>query len=289
MAKNSKGNASKFRFIDAQAFYNLYVSHEHHLIDLRPEADFQLLHLAEAANLPRGAAVHAFIASNREELHNGFNDRKGIVILCAESPLNTEAFAGDPFLQQVRQYYETAHPLSHSVCCLAECGIDAFMQARPYLTEQDGSQASGHWYPNQVLPRLYVGSSMVAEDLTVLKQLGICHVVNCAAELRNHFTAEGVRYCNVPVHDESLDTEAAALVSTLEDVCEFVAEAHSRGGSVLVHCQRGKSRSGAVLIGYLMLSKGMEYRSAYQHVKQCRECIEPNPAFVAALQTLQSR
>lgn len=58
---------------------------------------------------------------------------------------------------------------------------------------------------------------------------------------------------------------------------------HRRGG-VLVHCNAGVSRSGAVAIGWLMHHYGWGYDRAASHAKSKRKCIFPNSNFIEQLQ-----
>ena len=55
------------------------------------------------------------------------------------------------------------------------------------------------------------------------------------------------------------------------------------GGRVLVHCVGGVSRSASVCIAYLMRSKRMSLREAYDYVKGKRSCIAPNINFMGQL------
>lgn len=50
-------------------------------------------------------------------------------------------------------------------------------------------------------------------------------------------------------------------------VQSWIDAALSAGGAVLVHCHEGKSRSVALLLAYLMISKGHTLKSAMHHIK----------------------
>ena len=62
-----------------------------------------------------------------------------------------------------------------------------------------------------------------------------------------------------------------------------------RGGSVLIHCQMGISRSATVAIAYLMKYHSFSRDAAYQYVKERRPLINPNPGFWSQLQLFQAR
>ena len=48
---------------------------------------------------------------------------------------------------------------------------------------------------------------------------------------------------------------------------------------VYLHCFAGISRSSTIAIAYLMNTKKMNYKNAYELVKSKREAIEPNKGF----------
>lgn len=54
-------------------------------------------------------------------------------------------------------------------------------------------------------------------------------------------------------------------------------------GSVLVHCQRGVSRSTTCVMFYLMSKRGMSFDNALKLVKGRRPCAGPIPAFLDQL------
>ena len=54
-------------------------------------------------------------------------------------------------------------------------------------------------------------------------------------------------------------------------------------GSVLVHCQRGISRSSTAVLFYLMSKVGMTLKNALELCRTKRPCVEPIPAFLDQL------
>lgn len=53
---------------------------------------------------------------------------------------------------------------------------------------------------------------------------------------------------------------------------------------VLVHCYAGVSRSPALVIAYLMATKGWGLEEAYDFVKERRRIIKPNRSFINQLE-----
>eukprot|EP00331_Platyophrya_macrostoma_P012373 CAMPEP_0176429172 /NCGR_PEP_ID=MMETSP0127-20121128/13566_1 /TAXON_ID=938130 /ORGANISM="Platyophrya macrostoma, Strain WH" /LENGTH=281 /DNA_ID=CAMNT_0017810953 /DNA_START=16 /DNA_END=859 /DNA_ORIENTATION=- len=70
----------------------------------------------------------------------------------------------------------------------------------------------------------------------------------------------------------------------------FIHEALKRNSGVLVHCRVGVSRSAAFVLAYLIengqnpnFQNPMSYDSAFEHVRNIRETINPNMGFAAQL------
>ena len=79
------------------------------------------------------------------------------------------------------------------------------------------------------------------------------------------------------------DSQDQSLLPYLDDLVDFVCQAVSSGGKVVVHCLAGVSRSASVVIAYLVRERGMSLKKAHDHVIARRDVIRPNPGFWAAL------
>lgn len=81
------------------------------------------------------------------------------------------------------------------------------------------------------------------------------------------------------------------IITHFSSSVEFIREGLKSGG-VVVHCAAGISRSSSMCIAYvpqfvaamlmtagryLMAERGLSFDDAYQTVKLCRPCIDPNP------------
>uniref|UniRef100_A0A6B2LTR9 Protein-tyrosine-phosphatase n=1 Tax=Arcella intermedia TaxID=1963864 RepID=A0A6B2LTR9_9EUKA len=60
-----------------------------------------------------------------------------------------------------------------------------------------------------------------------------------------------------------------------------------KGHNVVIHCAQGKSRSGSVLIAYLMAKRRMTYDEALAFGKARRNILEPNEGFTKQLRTFE--
>lgn len=86
-------------------------------------------------------------------------------------------------------------------------------------------------------------------------------------------------YKRIPVYDASTSN----LLTYAPEIVSFISKGLNYG-SVLVHCQKGVSRSATAVLFYLMFVQGMELDSAVELVQRRRQCINPIPAFMKQLQ-----
>ena len=143
-----------------------------------------------------------------------------------------------------------------------------------------------------VRPRLLLGDAQGAASATLLTEAGVTHVLNAAAFVcANVFEEEGTppaleRTAAPRLLYRSLwlqDSPAEDLLCVLYDGLDFIREALAGGGTVLVHCSAGVSRSAALLCGYLMWSERLSFDAAFEAVKAARAVASPNIGFSCQL------
>lgn len=83
------------------------------------------------------------------------------------------------------------------------------------------------------------------------------------------------------------DNNDADISAHIEPAQKFIDQSLEMGDAVLVHCMAGISRSATIVIGYLMISKGISLSAAFAHVKSARPCINPNDGFLRTLEELE--
>ncbi|XP_014097146.3 dual specificity protein phosphatase 19 [Bactrocera oleae] len=81
--------------------------------------------------------------------------------------------------------------------------------------------------------------------------------------------------------------ETVLLERVIPAANQFINDAESSRGRVLVHCNAGVSRAASIVIAYLILVRGMLFDDAYALVKSKRECIQPNVGFIKQLKKLK--
>ncbi|KAF8944210.1 hypothetical protein BGZ47_004541 [Haplosporangium gracile] len=140
---------------------------------------------------------------------------------------------------------------------------------------------------SMILPDfLFLGGELVEEEqMAELEQLGIKRVLNVAVNCDDdlwiqRFGRSG--YLKVGLRDH-VDQD---LQDGLNEAIKFIA---SSKAPIYVHCQAGKSRSVATVIGYLIQEHQWPLKRAYDHVVERRRCMSPNIGFVSQLILLEKR
>lgn len=140
---------------------------------------------------------------------------------------------------------------------------------------------------NLVWPGLYIGDESVARDKPALSSLGITHIVNAAAGRHRINTGQQfysdmeITYFGV----EAADHPEFNLDPYFRPSAEFIDSALKETGKVFVHCAMGVSRSGALVLSYLMITQGLSLVEAVTAVRLNRD-IGPNSGFLEQLRQL---
>ena len=132
-------------------------------------------------------------------------------------------------------------------------------------------------------PGVYVGPYLYAKSRGWLRRHAITHVINVTASAPCPFAAEGIVYLRIAIED----SPDAPIAEHFAAALAFVRTARSAGGSTLIHCQMGKSRSVTVAAAILMQAAGIGWREALRRVRSARPRAAPNPGFLRALRRLE--
>lgn len=167
---------------------------------------------------------------------------------------------------------------------LAEHCSRVYTVRRSALVETHGFLFVSDWaslpsYPNEIVPgKLYLGSASCANERAIA-DLRITHVVS-VVERRFVAPAGEQLLCQIP------DEDSADLTPVLRQALPFIDGALAGGGRVLVHCERGASRSVSVVCAHLMRASGgtLALADALDAVRAQRPCAQPNAGFLAQLE-----
>lgn len=124
--------------------------------------------------------------------------------------------------------------------------------------------------------QIFLGNLSAALCLEIRKKLGITHVVSICPE----YPSTGPNHLTISVDDSEYEN----LLIHLPEACHFIQQALDEGGSVLVHCVMGISRSTTVVAAYLMKTRKMCRSSAIGFIKERRPQIHPNYGFIKQLE-----
>eukprot|EP01090_Pellita_catalonica_P013834 TRINITY_DN336_c0_g1_i1.p1 TRINITY_DN336_c0_g1~~TRINITY_DN336_c0_g1_i1.p1 ORF type:complete len:647 (-),score=97.32 TRINITY_DN336_c0_g1_i1:1678-3435(-) len=134
-------------------------------------------------------------------------------------------------------------------------------------------------YNPEIIQRIFCGGKSLAQDSTFLFEQGISRVLNVTTNVKNYHEGEIITYCRIPVDDSLDDVISEHFAKSID----FIERGLTNGtGSVLVHCNEGRSRAPTVLIAYL-ISKGMMLKDAYELMVSKIPRLNINQAFLRQL------
>lgn len=84
------------------------------------------------------------------------------------------------------------------------------------------------------------------------------------------------------------DSNSADLLKVLPEICNFI-NSQLEKGNVLVHCLRGKNRSCAVVVGYLIKKYNLPYEEALEIVRKSRPFCEISENFARQLSSIRRK
>jgi dual specificity phosphatase 12 len=100
---------------------------------------------------------------------------------------------------------------------------------------------------NKILDGVYLGNYVSASKKYLLERYGITHILTVGSNLKPKFA---LQYTYKII--EEFDVPTANLRQHWDTCHEFIDSALAEGGTVLVHCYAGVSRSASTLIAYMM-------------------------------------
>lgn len=144
---------------------------------------------------------------------------------------------------------------------------------------------------DEVYPHIYLGDCDAAMNKQYLQRSGITHVLNAAANVKigpapvktgqEFYKDTSIVYQGLDL----IDLPFANVTKHFETAADFIDGALNSGGTVLVHCRQGRSRSASVLAAFFMTRRGYTAARAITQLKRCRD-IRPNNGFLTQLAAL---
>ncbi|CAH2321682.1 dual specificity phosphatase 13-like [Pelobates cultripes] len=127
-----------------------------------------------------------------------------------------------------------------------------------------------------------------ARDKSVLRELGITHILNAASgKYRINTGPEFYKDLHIDYYGVEADDDANFDLSVyFHPAAQFIRTGlQSNKGKVLVHCAMGISRAASIVLAFLMISEGLTLVDALRTVGEHRD-IFPNHGFLEQLRQL---
>jgi predicted protein tyrosine phosphatase len=127
---------------------------------------------------------------------------------------------------------------------------------------------------------VYLGSDVVAQNLALLQENGITHVINCAADYSaDYHLDKGIKYLSLHLKDHVREN----IESCFYDAIDFINDAQQSGGRVYVHCVQGISRSTTIILSYMIFRQKTSLDDGLKFIRERRQIANPNMNFMAQL------
>lgn len=136
---------------------------------------------------------------------------------------------------------------------------------------------------NRVMDNLYIGNMIAARSKDILKAYNIKHIIQVSNDFQPPY-ADTYHYLWINVPDD-LNTN---LYEFFDGTYNFIEKYLKKYEPVLIHCAAGVSRSGTILIAYLMKKFAISYKDALEMARYVRPCINPNESFVHQLKIYEN-
>ncbi|RNF08842.1 dual-specificity protein phosphatase [Trypanosoma rangeli] len=147
--------------------------------------------------------------------------------------------------------------------------------------------------PTKILDFIFIGGVRDATNAEFLRRENVVTILNVSRE--EYWSVDRGIVIHPFVVDDTSDANIQQFFRSTYMLLEQTRKAYydaSKGGTgvgprVLVHCQRGKSRSATIVLAYLIRRNGWTVAEALQYVTRRRPSVEPNLGFIDALRAYQ--
>ncbi|EAW10173.1 dual specificity phosphatase YVH1 [Aspergillus clavatus NRRL 1] len=128
---------------------------------------------------------------------------------------------------------------------------------------------------------IYIGGILAVKNKAALSRTNVTHIVSVLRLNQPDETFAGYQHHCI----DADDVEDENLLEHFPAAIKFIQAGLDAGGSVLVHCAMGKSRSATICIAYLLHRQrsGLNVQSALALIRQGRPLCEPNDGFMEQL------
>ncbi|KAF7959381.1 hypothetical protein EAE96_001001 [Botrytis aclada] len=133
---------------------------------------------------------------------------------------------------------------------------------------------------DEILPNLWIGDILSTYNISNLQSKNISTIISINDQslprwLRTRYLELGFSHADFRVQDDALED----ILHFMKDACEIIDKPLRQNQGVLVHCGLGISRSGTVVLGYVMRERTLDREEALAFVRQKRSRVQPNTGF----------
>lgn len=125
----------------------------------------------------------------------------------------------------------------------------------------------------EIIPRVFVGSFEDAFDDKIIDN--VTHIVNVASEI-HVLSRANHKYLRCGIEDDDYESDIRTI---LEPCAQFIDDAYSNGGRILIHCWFGKCRSVCTCIYFLCTRLDYDIEDAIDLLKQKRPDVDIFPLY----------
>ena len=128
-------------------------------------------------------------------------------------------------------------------------------------------------WADAIIPNtLFLGSGTHAANLAGLREHNVAHVLNVADDVPCFHKDAGIDYLQLHVADFGSD---AGISRVFDMAFEYLVAREAALEPTLVHCAAGANRSATLIVAYMMHSRRMSLREAFELVRRCRRAVCP--------------
>lgn len=131
---------------------------------------------------------------------------------------------------------------------------------------------------NKIVDGLYLGNIRDAENRGSMSQNGVTHILSV------YNNAKPVLEDKTYLCINAADASSQNLSQYFKECIAFIHECRLSGGSCLVHCLAGVSRSTTMVVAYLMTVTPYSWEECLSAVRAVRSFVGPNGGFLQQLQ-----
>ena len=138
-------------------------------------------------------------------------------------------------------------------------------------------------HPSQILPGIYLGNYINANNLEEIRRLRINYILNCASDIKINNLPTDVKYC----HLDMIDSPQLNIFQYFGKAFAFIESARKNNCNILIHCKLGISRSTSILIAYMIKHYGYSVKKSLDFIKSKRKQVNPNNGFINQLYSFE--